>query len=107
MTVQELSPEELPGVVEGNPVVVVDLWAPWCRPCVAFAPIFERASNNRDDITFVKIDTEAHPAAIEQFSISSIPTLLGYVDGELVLTKVGAVNGAGLAGLLDELVASR
>lgn len=107
MTVQELSPEELTSLVETNPIVVVDLWASWCRPCVAFAPIFERASNNRPEVSFVKIDTEQHPEAIEQFGISSIPTLLGYVDGVLVMNRAGAVNGAGLTQILDELAGSR
>lgn len=42
-------------VLENNKIVIIDFWAPWCRPCVSFVPIFEAAAEVNPSVTFVKI----------------------------------------------------
>ena len=38
--------------IEENEFVIVDFWATWCKPCVAFTPIFEAAAKKNKDIIF-------------------------------------------------------
>ena len=38
--------------------VIVDFWAPWCGPCLQFAPTFKETSEKVEGVTFAKINTD-------------------------------------------------
>jgi thioredoxin 1 len=65
-----------------------------------FAPIYERASQTHEDITFASIDTEAEQGLAGGLQISSIPTLMAFRDGILVFRQAGALP----APALEELI---
>jgi thioredoxin 2 len=82
--------------------VIIDFWAPWCGPCLGFAPTFAAAAQKfGGKLVFVKVDTEANQALGAQYNIRSIPTLAVF-KGTQELTRI---SGALPARQLEELIA--
>ncbi len=71
--------------------VLIDFWAPWCGPCVNFAPIYsEFAKTTGNQLRILKVNTEANQQAGIDFNVRSIPTLALFLNGE----EKGRMSGA-------------
>jgi thioredoxin 1 len=96
VTTQSLTGQNFESTITAGGIVLVDFWASWCGPCRQFAPVFEAASAQHEDIVFGKVDTEAEQALAAAAQITSIPTLMAFRDGILVFSQPGALPAAAL-----------
>ena len=96
MSTVELTADTFESTVTGEGITLVDWWASWCGPCLQFAPVYETASEEHDDVVFGKIDTEDQQELAAAAQITSIPTLMAFRDGILVFSQPGALPAAGL-----------
>lgn len=83
--------------------VVVDFWAPWCRPCHMMVPELETAARRLSgQALFVRVDTDAVPELASRFGIRSIPTLAVFENGR----ERSRVTGVRSAADIQSLVAA-
>jgi len=103
--VLEVTKENFVEVIEGNDIVVVDFWAPWCGPCQSFAPVFEAAAEANSDAVFAKINTEDQQELAGHFQIRSIPTLMVFREKVILFSQPGVLSEAELAKLIESIKA--
>jgi len=88
--------------IERNDVpVVVDFWAPWCGPCRAMAPVFERAAKELEPhARFAKVNVDEEPALASRYGVRGIPTLIVFDHGKVREQHAGLVDLNFLRGLV-------
>jgi len=102
MTTINLTKDNFDQTVAGNPMVIVDFWAPWCAPCRFFSPVFEEASGQYPDVVFAKVNTEEEQELAGMFGIRSIPTLMILREKVILYSEAGALPAAQLKDLIDQ-----
>ncbi len=105
MATTNLTSSEFEKAVTADGIVFVDFWAEWCGPCKAFGPIFEEASEQHPDVSFLKVDTEAEQEIAGALQIRSIPTLMIFRDGIQLFSQPGALPAHALEDLIGQVKA--
>lgn len=72
--------------------VILDFYADWCGPCQMIKPVFEKLSNEFDDVHFFKINVDNNQQAATKFEVRSIPTLVFLESGKEVDRVIGVVG---------------
>jgi thioredoxin 1 len=96
--VKELDETTFDEAVAAGPVLV-DFWAPWCRPCKALEPILEEL-----EIDVARVNVDEEPGIASRYDILSIPTVILFSGGEARGTIVGVRPRAHFEQWLSEVL---
>jgi thioredoxin len=74
--VTELDEATFDDAIAGGPVLV-DFWAPWCRPCKAVEPILADLP-----VEVARVNIDEQPGLASRYDVLSIPTVILFSGGE-------------------------
>jgi thioredoxin 1 len=97
---RELEPATFEDAIREGPVVV-DFWAPWCRPCTALEPVLAQIE---DRVPVARLNIDDYPEITPRFEIFSIPTVVLFADGAERGRVVGLRPLAHFEAWLDEML---
>ncbi len=80
-------------VLESPEPVIVDFWAPWCKPCEAIEPHLRAIAEERG-VRLVKLNIDESLATPSRHGVLSLPTVILFAGGEARATVYGAQSRA-------------
>ena len=82
----ELDETTFDDAVAGGPLIV-DFWAPWCKPCKAIEPVLEQLESR---VPVARLNIDDHPEIASRYEVLAIPTVMLFAGGK----SLGTVHGA-------------
>lgn len=90
-------------VKQSEILALVDFWAPWCGPCRKIAPIIDEiAEEYKGRLKVVKVNTDENVRIAQEYSISGIPSILIFKNGEAVERLVGLMQKSTLISSIEK-----
>ena len=93
-------------VLKSKVPVLVDFWAPWCRPCMMTAPIVDELANEYSGkMIFAKLNVDENQSIAQKYGVMSIPNLIIFKGGKPAAQVVGYKPKAELKKTVDGVLA--
>ena len=92
-------------VISADKLVLVDLYATWCSPCKALAPVLEElADKYAGKIKVVKVNVDEEESIAVKFGIASIHTVIFFKNGQTAASLVGLRTSLEIEKMIEKLL---
>ncbi len=101
--VKDINSNEFEKEVEASDVpVLVDFWAPWCKPCIMMSKVLVGLTEHYGNrLKIVKVNVDENSGLANRFGVMSIPTLKVFKAGAEVESIIGAQKQPDLIAIID------
>jgi thioredoxin len=82
---RDLDTDTFADAISGDPILV-DFWAPWCRPCKALEPVMAELERI---VPVARLNVDDNPVVGARYDVLSIPTVILFARGERISSIVG------------------
>ncbi len=100
--IHELTAQNFDTTLDQHDTVAIDFWAPWCQPCLAFKPIFERVSEQFPKVCFASVNVEAEKELSQDFNIRQIPLIMILRQRVALFSEAGTLTQSALVDLVQQ-----
>lgn len=100
--IHELTAQNFDETLDQHETIVIDFWAPWCQPCLAFKPIFTRVAEQFPQVCFASINVEAEAALGADFNVRQIPLIMILRQRVALFSEAGTLTQSALADLVQQ-----
>ncbi|MDH5407660.1 MAG: thioredoxin domain-containing protein [Gammaproteobacteria bacterium] len=84
-------------------IILLDMWADWCPPCLVIGPILEQLVAQYDGevrLAKLEVDEGENMKIAGQYQVRGFPTIILFKDGE----EKARFSGAKTAGFVEQFV---
>ncbi|MGP1413584.1 MAG: thioredoxin [Bacillales bacterium] len=90
-------------IVEDS-VCILDFNATWCGPCRMLHPVFDKVSEEIENVKFISVDVDDNPTLSAKFGIRSIPTLIILKNGKIINSSMGYLDEDALTNFIKKSI---
>ncbi|BFH70894.1 thioredoxin [Paenibacillus dendritiformis] len=102
MPVVELTDATFEEHIRKYPLVLVEFWAPWCKPCQAMAPVMEQlAAEAEGRASIAACNADVNFVAAVRYQLQGIPSFVVFKEGREFARKVGTQPVSVLLGMMQ------
>lgn len=85
-----------------NDLVLIDVWAKWCGPCLQISPIVDQISLEfTEQLQVGKLNADENRDILVELGVRNIPTLILFKNGEIIERSTGMTTKEKLAELIN------
>jgi thioredoxin 1 len=85
--------------------VLVDCWAPWCKPCIGMQPALEEfAVAYKGKVMVAKVNVDDNTETAKTYGVRSLPTMMLVDKGVVVAKRIGVLTGRQMTDWVEELI---
>ena len=92
-------------IIQGNTLVFVDFFAPWCGPCKMMHPVLEglkKQLGERVKIVKIDIDSPVNRQLVNSYQVQAVPTLMLFKAGKMVWRQSGAMQATQIRQVIEK-----
>ena len=97
----ELPLDQYQKTIADNKIVLIDFYAPWCKPCMRMKPEIEKLETAyKKQVKILKLDYDKNPSVAKAEEILALPTIIVYKGGKKSYYQVKELNYSELENLI-------
>ena len=102
-TENKMDPERYYAIIESEPLVFFDFYAPWCGPCRKMMPMIDSLKvDYHPQIRMYKVNVDASKKLVKELQLVGVPYLTLFHNGNSLFTKNGVISRQELTTILDK-----